>query len=47
MLEQDSAIVPLLLLYTVLIGDVNYRISKTRFKLSSKLMEAGAQALIS
>ena len=46
MLEQDSTIIHILLPYTVLKDDINYKTSKTRFKLSSKLMEAEAQGLI-
>ena len=45
-LEQDSTIVHLLLIYTVLKDDINYKTSKLRFKVSSKLMEAEAQGLI-
>ena len=46
LLEQDSTIVHLLLLYSVLKDDINYETSKLRFKVSSKLMEAEAQGLI-
>ena len=46
LLEQDSTIVHLLLLYTVLKDDINYKASKLRFKVSSKSMEAEPQGLI-
>ena len=44
--EHDSTIAHPLLLYTVLKDDINSKTSKRRFTLSSKLMEAEAQALV-
>ena len=46
LLEQDSTTIHLLLIYTVLKDDINYKTSKLRFKVSSKLVEAEAQGLI-
>mgnify|MGYP003365046611 CR=1 FL=1 len=45
-LEQESTIIHLLLLYKVLEDDINHKTSKTRIKLSPVLKKAEVEGLI-